>query len=162
MEETPDMSSDLRALQGDWEKTRAETAGVPVQKKPEQVPDGRWNVIVEGCTLGRALDSKPKLTWVLLVTSVGGYKGRKLWHDKKITSKSLKFVMADLKMCGVDVPDLAQLAAYLPAVRGVELEITLKTDGQYRNIYFNRRLSDAHEIVGDVDFEPAGRDAPLS
>lgn len=158
------IGSELGSLQDDWKRLRSETVTSPAQGRQSRVPDNDWQVIVDGVTLGRSRDRQPKLTWVLVITTHGDFQGRKIWYDKKITKKSLKYVMRDLKLCGIDVPDISQLAAYLPAARGVELDISLKTEGEYRNVYFNHRLSDDHEMVGDEMLEdgPDGKDAPLN
>lgn len=155
------MKEDLAALQGEWQKAREQTAAMPVEGKPKKIPDGKWFVIVENATLGRAQDKQPKLTWVLLIQNDGEFKGRRIWYNKKITVKSLVYVMKDLKLCGVDVPNLEEIAAYLPQVRGVELEITYSTKGEYRDVYFNKRLSDGTEFAGEIETSPDGHDAPI-
>ena len=76
------------------------------------------------------------------------YRGRYEWHRRVITNETLRYVAEDLTVCGIDPTGfrLAQMAAYLPAAHGLNVEIRIATKNENRNIYLNRRVGEDENI----------------
>lgn len=163
----PDMKDSLSGLQKEWDEARRKIAGQPSEARPNRsgpIPDGKYRVLVEELKLTRTKTNKtPMLTWKLLIMD-GDQRGRHEWYNKVISAQSIEYVVKDLQMCGIDLGDLANLAAYLPQARGVELDIRIESKHERRNVYFNRRLdrsysgdAENHEIETLTD----GTDFPI-
>jgi hypothetical protein len=106
----------------------------------DSVPDGKYQVNVEKAELAEAHTSgNPMLKWTLRVIAPQCVN-RLMWRNSVITQKTLKYLKADLHLCGLDLERLSDLPNHLGRLLDVKLEVTKRTKGDNENIYFNRRI----------------------
>lgn len=106
----------------------------------ENVPDGKYQVVVEKVELAEAHSTgNPMLKWTLRILAPTQIN-RLLWRNSVFTANTLKFVKADLQMCGLDLERLSDLPTHLGKLLDVKLEVTKRTKGDNENIFFNRRI----------------------
>ncbi len=146
-------SADLDLTQFDDDFASAE-----VEKRDfEDIPDGKYQVIVDKVQLTKAHTSgNPMLKWTLKILN-GALAGRLLWRNNVIASRdNLKFLKGDLACCGLTLEKLSELPANLERLLDVKLEVTKKTKGENQNVYFNRRivLADDLPAAGPDDLTP--------
>jgi hypothetical protein len=119
-----------------------EYAQTPLEERENQpVPDGKYQVKVEKVELGRAKTSgNPLLKWQLRILGPS-CKGRMLFRNNMLaTRENLKWLKADLHVCGMDLAKLSDLSARVAELLDVTLEVTKRSKGESDNVYFNRRL----------------------
>jgi hypothetical protein len=109
--------------------------------KPQALPDGRYQVLIEKLEVAETRTTgSPMVKWTLRVTSPSGYANRLLWKNTVISPKTLGMIKEDLLTCGLELAGLSELPDRASEIYDVPLEITKRTDGQYENVYFNRRV----------------------
>jgi len=126
-----DSPVDLSGLDAEYEKAEAADT--------EELPDGKFQVKVHAVRLNKSQNGNPMLQYDLLVLS-GTHTGRHLFKNSVLTPASMPFFKGDLKVMGIALPKLSELANHLNAMLDVALEVTKKTKGEYANIYFNKLL----------------------
>lgn len=124
-----------------------------VDRDRPDVPDGKYQVVVDRVELTRAKSSgNPMLKWTLRILAPR-HAGRLLWRNSVIKpGNCMRWLKTDLKTCGLELERLSDLAHYLGKLVGVGLEITKKTTGENENIYYNRRI--------ELDAAAVGKAAP--
>ncbi len=146
---TPISSLDLTQFDDDF-------AEAPVEEREfEDVPDGKYQAIVEKVELTRAQSSgNMMLKWTLKILGPR-LAGRLLWRNSVMASKeNLKWLKTDLHTCGVEIEKLSDLPARLGDLLDVTLEITKRTKGENENIYFNRKIVVDHLPSHDDSLTP--------
>ena len=150
-----DLREELAGLDDKYAATKVDSPTAPV-------PDGRYNAEIEQVILTRATGGAPMLEYTLVIISDGPHKGRKVWYHRTITERSLKWVKLELSVCGLRLERISEVADHLPALAKVRLDITIRTKGEHRNVYFNRRLdataADANVFEGG---DEGGDDFPI-
>ncbi|GMU83706.1 MAG: hypothetical protein AMXMBFR47_35760 [Planctomycetota bacterium] len=106
----------------------------------DEIPDGRYEVEIASLSIGTSRAKDPMLTWDLVITA-GPYARRHIFKNSVVTNASLPYVKKELLLVGLKLDGLSELASHLNEVAGVVLEVTKRTDGEYTNIYLNKRLS---------------------
>jgi len=119
-------------------------AEAPVEEKEfEEPPDGKYQVLVDKVEMARAKQSgAPMLKWQLKIIGPR-CAGRYLFRNNMIASpENVKWLKNDLATCGVDVGGLklSDLPNRLGELLDVQLEVQKKTNGEYTNVYLNRRI----------------------
>jgi hypothetical protein len=129
------------------------------EKDRDDVPDGKYQVVVDRVELTRAKSSgNPMLRWTLRILAPR-YTGRLLWRNSVIKSGNcMRWFKTDLKTCGLELERLSDLDHYLSKLVGVALEITQKTIGENENIYFNRRIEIDASAMAPRSAAPGGAD----
>ncbi|MBU0616547.1 MAG: DUF669 domain-containing protein [Planctomycetes bacterium] len=120
----------------------------------DEVPDGKYQVRVQRVKLERSQKGDPMLKWDLVVLS-GPHANRHIFKNAVITQASLKFVKADLKTLGLELPRFSELPNHLQQLLDHALEVTKRTKDEYTNVYFNKRIQvPAGEPIpeGDIPF----------
>ena len=122
----------------------------PVEEKSfEEPPDGKYQVLVDKVELTRSKTSNnPMLKWQLRILGPQ-CAGRYLFRNNMIASpENVKWLKGDLATCGMDVSalKLSELPNRLGELLDVTLEVQKKTNGEYTNVYLNRRI--------DIDVPP--------
>jgi hypothetical protein len=116
---------------------------VPVQEQSEreELPDGKYQVVVDKVELTTTKTSgAPILKWALKVLG-GPHAGRRLFRHNLIGSKdNLKWLKTDLHTCGLVLAKLSELPDRLGELLDVKLEVTKKTNGEFTNVYINKRI----------------------
>jgi len=107
------------------------------------VPDGKYDVTIEKVELTCSQSSgNPMLKWTLRILDPD-YAGRKLWRNNVIvTEENVGWLKRDLKKCGLTLEKFSDLPNRLAELLDINLVVTKKTNGEYMNVYFNRRLAD--------------------
>jgi hypothetical protein len=139
-----------------------EFAAAPVEARElDEVPDDKYQVVVDKVELTEAKSSRNKmLKWTLRIVGPR-YAGRLLWRNNVIaTPENVRWLKTDLHTCGLDLVKLSDLPQHLGSLLDLHLEVTKRTKGGYSNIYLNRRLEkDALEDHdGGDDFGRGGAD----
>ena len=142
---------DLANLDTDFGKSEVE------ERDFEEVPDGRYQVIVEKVEMARSKQTNtPMLKWQLKI--LGPHcAGRYLFRNNMIAShENLKWLKTDLVLCGLQLEKLSDLPHRLNELLDVTLEVQKKTNGTYTNVYLNKRI----EIDVPPELAPGQRNAP--
>jgi len=107
----------------------------------EPLPDGRYQVRVAGTAIERAKRSgRLQLKWEFAVLS-GPFKNRRIWlYHGLDNADALPYLKRDLAAAGLRLARLSELAGRLHELNGVILEVTLKTKGEYQNVYINKLI----------------------
>ena len=125
-------------------------ADAPVEDREfEEVPDGKYQVIVDKVELTVAKSSGNKmLKWTLRILGPR-YAGRLLWrHNVMATRENIRWLKTDLHTCGLDLVKLSELPQHLERLLDVHLEITKRTRNDSSSIYLNRRLASDEVAIG--------------
>lgn len=120
----------------------------------DEVPDGKYQARVHAVRLDRSQKGDPMLKWDLVVLS-GQHASRHIFKNAVITQASLKFVKADLKTLGLELPRFSELPNHLEKLLDHALEVTKRTKDEYTNVYFNKRIqvpAGEPSAGGDVPF----------
>lgn len=112
----------------------------------EEVPDGKYQVRIEGVRLDRSQKGDPMIKWDLIVIA-GSQAGRHIFKNSVITPAALPFVKGDLKTLGLQLTKFSDLQQRLEELLDITLEVTRRTRGEYTNVYFNKRLQIAANAV---------------
>lgn len=139
-----------------------EFAAAPVEDREyDEVPDGKYQVLVNKVEITEAKASGNKmLKWTLRIRGPR-YAGRMLWrYNVLATRENLRWLKTDLHTCGLDLVKLSDLPQHLGSLLDLYLEVSKRTKGGYSNIYLNRLLErDALEDGdGGDDFGREGAD----
>ncbi len=146
----PGADIDLTDFADDYTEAEVE------EREFEPVPDGKYQVNVDQVELVRAKSSgNPMLKWTLRILAPR-FPGRLLWRNNIIASReNIKWLKTDLHTCGLDLEKLSDLYKHLGQLTGVKLEVTKRTNGDFENVYLNRRLV----IEDDENSEAGAQDA---
>lgn len=118
--------------------------GAVVEEKDfEEPPDGKYQVIVDKVEMARSKTSnQTMLKWQLKILGPR-CAGRYLFRNNMIASpENVKWLKNDLATCGIDVANLrlSDLPNRLGELLDVTLEVQKKTNGEFANVYLNRRI----------------------
>lgn len=106
------------------------------------VPDGTYQIVIERVYFGKTKKQQNVLKWELGIVGPT-CTGRKLYQSHMmVTSDNLKWLKSDLAKCGMDVSGLrlSDLVNRLEELIGIFLEVKVKNDGKYTNVYFQKRI----------------------
>ena len=118
-----------------------------------EVPDGKYEVRVQGVKLDHSQKGDPLLKWDLVVLS-GSHARRHLFKNAVITGASLPFVKGELKTLGLKMKRFSQLPSRLDELVGRTPEVTKRTKDGYTNVYFNKRIPAPASVPGRPDEAP--------
>lgn len=123
---------------------RFDEAFVSASTDDEDVPDGKWQVNIEKAELVRSQTSgNPMLKWTLRVLGPD-HVGRLLWRNNMlVTDENIRWLKTDLKKAGLEIAKASDLPSSLDRLLDVKLLVTKKTNGEFTNIYINRRLTES-------------------
>lgn len=154
---------DLANMQQAWADSE------PVEKKPfEDVPSGRYQAYIDKVYLDRAKTSRRLLLKWELVIAAGPYQGRRLFRNNTMeTADNLRWLKTDLLAVGLELGNIADLPAKLPALIGLLLDINvaIKGDGDQArtNVYINKRVERDDAMPGTAPaMAPKGGSSGLS
>ena len=121
----------------------------------EPIPDGRYEVVVDGVELTESKTSgNPMMRWTLRIIGPQ-MSGRVMWKSRAITEKTLRFVKSELTICGLQLLRLSDLPQRLDDLRNLRLEVVKRERGSFYDVYFNRLTSPqlASQPVYEMDDE---------
>lgn len=131
---------DLAQFDDDYSNAQVE------EREFSEVPDGKYQVNVDKVELAKAQSSgNTMLKWTLKVLGPT-CAGRLLWRNSVITKATLAWLKGDLATCGLEIDSLSELPSRLGDLLDVKLEVTKRTKGENKNIFFNRRI-----VLDDLD-----------
>jgi hypothetical protein len=118
-----------------------EYAAAPVERENDPIPDGKYQVSVHKVELARSKQTdQPMLKWQLKILAPR-YAGRIIFRNNMLASaENIKWLKQDLFTCGLELAKLSELPDRLTDLLDVGLEVTVKTKGEYSNVFLNRRL----------------------
>lgn len=134
---------DLSHLDDAYSETPLETSD------RESIPDGKYTARVTKAMLATSKKSgDPMLKWELTIVA-GDYEGRKLFRNNMLANpENLKFLKKDLNTCGMTLDKLSSLGNRLEELLDLVLEVQKKTNGEYENVYLNKRVTlDEDDVV---------------
>jgi len=105
-----------------------------------ELPDGKYQVTISKAQLAESNQGDPMIKWDLIIIS-GTHEGRHVFKNAVISQKSMPYVKADLTRLGLEMKRISELPGRLPEVLDKNLEITVRTKGEFTNVYFNKVLS---------------------
>lgn len=115
----------------------------------EEVPDGKYQVRIEGVRIDRSQKGDPMIKWDLIVIA-GSQAGRHIFKNSVITPAALPFVKGDLKTLGLQLTKFSDLQQRLEELLDITLEVMKRTRGEYTNVYFNKRFQIATNAARDL------------
>lgn len=127
-------------------------AEVEVSSDYADIPDGKYDVIVEKVELKSSQKGNDMLSWQLKILAPK-MVGRVLFKINMLISEAnIKWLKTDLSVCGLNLGKLSDLQSRLEDLLDVKLRITKKTVGDFENIYFNELIS-GETVKGNSEFE---------
>ncbi len=105
----------------------------------DEIPDGKYQVRIDGVRLAETHAGVPMIKWDLLIIA-GSQEGRRIFKNSVITSASLPFVKGDLHTLGLSLTKFSELSERLEDLLDATLEVNKRTRGDYSNVYFNKRI----------------------
>ena len=153
MNEKQDFHDDLEGWDDEYEE--ATPAG---NEDFENVPDGTYQVKSEKVELRRSRAGNAMLSWQLRILT-GDFEGRMLFKNSMLaTSDNLRWLKTDLGICDLKLQKLSDLPDRLEDLLDITLEVYAKQDGDFQNVYFNKKLT---TVKRDPDPSPPGDDLPF-
>jgi len=124
---------ELAGLDDDYSKTEAADRS--------SIPDGKYQVKIIRATMARSKNTDaPMLKFDLVVIS-GKHAKRHIFKNSMLSHNSIPFLKADLETLGIKLPKFSDLPKHLDAMLDQTLEVTVKTNGEYTNVYFDRKIT---------------------
>jgi hypothetical protein len=109
------------------------------------VPDGKYITVVQRVEVVASSSGVPMIRWTLLITGPQ-HTNRLLWKNHAVGNNTLKYIKADLQLCGLYLDAFSELPEHLDKLIGMELEVTKRTKNGYENIYFNRLIGGPTQV----------------
>lgn len=131
-------------------------AAATVEERDDSpVPDGKYQVVVHKVELARSKQTDtPMLKWQFKVVAPN-HVGRMIFRYNMLASaENIKWLKQDLYTCGLALERFSDLSGRLEELLDVGLEVTVKTKGEFSNVFLNRRM--------DMDDNPAADLPPLA
>jgi len=115
-----------------------------------EVPDDKYEAKIASATLNRSKSSgRRQCSWDLIIIS-GEMKGRHVFkHDGLEDEQQRSYFRQALAKLGIAWPKKSELAETLSELEGTFAAITVRTKGEFQNVYFDRALDS--DDVGDID-----------
>lgn len=147
-----DIEKDLADLESAWEESEA-------QEGFGDIPDDTYQAKITGANINRSKSSNRLQLTVEFTIMVGKYRNRKKWsHYGLETPENLGWVKGLFARLKIDPPKkLSMLAEACEQLVNATCEISVKTRGDFQNVYVQKPI-DIDETVEDADdWEPSDR-----
>jgi len=130
----------------------------PERINSDEVPNGEYQVKIEAADL-KVFGGVDQLSFKLRVLE-GDCLGRILWKNDRFSAdpEKMKFVKADIELCGIQLESFDELESRLKGFSGLELIVNKTTNkAGYANVYFKELLGacGAGELV-ETDYVVEG------
>ncbi len=117
-----------------WEKVKSP----PFYR--DQIPNGKYIVIVKDVYVEETTDGKRLLKWDLQIVE-GLHEGKSLYHKNQLeTDTDLKYLKRELYTAKVFPETLTNFEYICEELKDKHLEIYVKIKGDYRNTYLNKAV----------------------
>jgi len=107
----------------------------------EDVPDGKYQVRIQDAELTRSKTSNAPMIKMKLRIEGPSHINRLLWRNSVIAADKLEWIKKDLTRLGLKLGKLSELPNVLSSVKGVLIEVTVKKNGDFQNIYIDKKLA---------------------
>lgn len=112
-----------------------------------EIPDGKYMCRIESVELKESKSGKPMLTQELRIID-GKFSKRKLFRNSLlVTEENVKYLKKDLHTLGIHLDRLSDLPDHLSSLLDIEVQVTVKTKGEYQNVWIDKRLGIEDEDV---------------
>ena len=148
------LMSKLKGLQTSWKKGKPRKAGFPV-------PDNDYGVEILIAAIEVARSSgRMQINYAMQVLD-GDYEGKEIHKYAGLeTDDNIDFAMGDLETLELDVPeDIGDLGPVLEGAVGLQVDVTVRTDGSFANVDFNELLAEGDGDSDDDDADDDDADA---
>lgn len=109
------------------------------------LPEGEYKVSVEAFMITKSRQGKPMFQWGFEIID-GEYKGRTInKYNGFDTPEKLGYLKMDLLKAGLRITKLSELAEKMNDLYGKKLLVTVKQNGNYRNIYIEKELDELNQ-----------------
>ena len=117
------------------------------------VPDGTYSALIERAALKMSRSSnRPMMEWEFVITGPN-FKKKHVWKRVMLDDeRQIPYLKGDLENCGLFLKKFSDLPKRIGELLDLDVEIYLKTKGEYQNVYINGLLSD--EKIADEDDTP--------
>lgn len=119
-----------------------EFEGLPEEPESDDIPDGKYQVRIDGFEITRSKSSgNPMLKWKLRIIAPRCV-GRILWRNAVLRNDpdSLRWTKKDLATVGVRISKLSDLPQHVDSIIGRCVEVSKTTRGEYESIYLNKLI----------------------
>lgn len=112
-----------------------------------EIPDGKYMCRIESVELKESKSGKPMLAQELRIID-GKFSKRKLFRNSLlVTEENVKYLKKDLHTLGIHLDRLSDLPDHLSSLLDIEVQVTVKTKGEYQNVWIDKRLGIEDEDV---------------
>lgn len=111
------------------------------------VPDGRYEAMVEGAELTQAKSSGNPMIKYRLRLLDGVAQDRTVMKNRVITEKTVGYVRQELETLGLRLAKLSDLPDHIHEVLDRVVSVTVKTREGDQNVYFNRRETESAQVA---------------
>ena len=137
-----DYSQFLSQFDNEFEQTEVNT-----QQSFDSIPPGKYQVKIDRIELKTSKNNNLMLCYALKILN-GNYVGRFLFKNSIITNDTIKWLKQDISICNIKISKLSELQSHLQDFLDIKLEVTKKINGEYENIYFNRKIT-----INEMDYD---------
>lgn len=130
-----DFGAELAAFDADFAKA-------PSDAGDGKIPDGKYQMRVQDATMSHAQTSGAPMLKLKLRVEGPQCVGRIVWRNSVIAADKIEYLKRDLVRLGVVLAKLSELPSRLPDMKGVLIEITAKTNGEFQNFYIDKRVAE--------------------
>jgi hypothetical protein len=122
---------DLTAYDVDYDDAEVDSGG-----EYDDIPDGKYEVHIDAVELTESKAGNPMMKWTL---KIDGPKlaGRLIWKYSMISSIGMQYLKKEILTCGLKLEKFSDLGGRLEELLDVKLNITVKTNGDFQNVYFD-------------------------
>lgn len=120
------------------------------------IPDGPYDAVIARAEIkvgkSGSMVGVPMLSWGFKITGPVA-KGMWVFKNSFVKSDQLGYLKNDLKMCGLELAQFSDLEDRCEELIGVEVKITVKTNGDFQNVYINKAMTQAKPLPTKPDSE---------
>ena len=135
-----DLKDKLAQFDKEWEEAPVESS-----QQYEDLPDGKYQVVVDSVEITESKAGNLMLKWEFGVFN-GAFKGRKAWKYNGLEKKEhIEWVKKDIFTAGLEIKKISDLPDRLKDLLDRVLEVTIKTKNDFTNVYINKLVSSTAE-----------------
>ena len=151
---------------GSYDQTFAQTEVDESGLDDVDADDGEYEARLDVINLKRAKTGTIMLSWKWRVLKVLGANpdetqiGRVVWKNSFVSDAGMAFLKKDLAVCGLKLgtkvfAKLSDLKTAKDKLLGVVAKIKKTTNGDFKNVYINKRVADAPALAAQPELMEA-------
>ncbi len=147
-----DVSGVLKAMQKRWKTSSA-------RKQADKLPDGTYQAKITSAGVNKSKKGRLQTYYHFKVVA-GKFKGRTCAkYDGIETPDNISWLKSTLKTLGVNVPkNILVLPKTLAKLEDELVVIQVKTNGEFTNVYINKRIDQLDDDIDEDDTEEDDED----